>query len=103
MHHNPLQITNNKRPTRRVWYGHGSSRLITDHERDLPSPDVIDEAIASFERVHPSNPRNEPHTHRQPIADSLVANISTQLTALERQREQMSNLLEGEKVSGTVF
>jgi hypothetical protein len=70
--------------TRRVWYGHGSSRFIADDKRNLAPTEVVDEAIASFERVDaPAKPQPHP----------LVAKLSAQLNALDRQRNHLAQLL----------
>ena len=62
--------------TRRVWYGHGSSRLVAD-TRALPAADVIDEAIAGFNESE-SNPAPEPKTPStwRPVKNSIVANLN---------------------------
>jgi hypothetical protein len=81
--------------TRRVWYGHGSSRLVTEPSHELPA-DIVDEAIAGFEPVNDSGtPDLTTHTaHKcRPTNMSLAAGLSAQLEALDRQREQLAQLL----------
>jgi hypothetical protein len=84
MRHDSIEIPHANRHTRRIWYGHGSSRTIADHTPNLPPAAVIDEAIASFERVDAPD---------KPLPHALVANLSAQLHALDRQRSQLAQLL----------
>jgi hypothetical protein len=81
--------------TRRVWYGHGSCRLVTEPSHELPA-DVIDEAIAGFEPVGDAATTalttHAAHAAR-PTSSSLAAGLSAQLEALDRQREQLAQLL----------
>jgi hypothetical protein len=96
MRHDPLEIQHAKPNgrTRRVWYGHGSSRLISENPRDLPPASVIDEAIAGFERVDtPAESLAQPAENWQPLKSSLTANLVAQLGELERQRQQLEKLL----------
>jgi hypothetical protein len=97
MHHNPLQLDNSttKRTTRRIWYGHGSSRLVTETPRDLPPAEIIDEAIAAFERIDTAATSDaQPHRENwQLLNTSLTARLAAQLDSLERQRQQLEKLL----------
>lgn len=86
-----------KKPThpRRTWHTHrhGDAKA---NPRPLPPADIIDEAIAAFERVNTTSTSqitahaaHEPH----PKKAALAATLSAQLEALDRQREQLSQLL----------
>jgi len=81
---------------RRIWHGHGCSRVVIDNPRELPLADVIDEALAGFEPVATSTTQaaaaNGAHI-RRPINLSLVAGLSAQLEALDRQRDHLAHLL----------
>jgi hypothetical protein len=93
-----------KARTRRVWYGHGSCRVIADSDRELPPADVIDEAIAGFERVDAAaKPIPSAHTaiDRQLTMNLLATDVAAQLLALDRQREQLARLLG--KINDTPF
>jgi hypothetical protein len=99
MPHNPLEITpaTPKPLTRRVWYGRGSSRLITDDAQPaLPPADVIDAAIAGFERIDsaatPTSNQNASQV-RSLISPSFAADLSAQLAKLDRQRDRLARLL----------
>jgi hypothetical protein len=65
--------------TRRIWYGHGSSRLVTQDTPNLP-PAAIDEAITRFKRIDaPANPvpaRHAAMAHHE-LMDSIAANLSS--------------------------
>jgi hypothetical protein len=52
---------------------------------------VIDEAFAGLSS---SDVMGEGSQDRQPLNQTLVAEIATQLAALDRQREQLAHLLE---------
>jgi hypothetical protein len=98
MRHDSIEIhrPNARRRTRRVWYGHGSCRVIADSERALPPADVIDEAMASFERVDAAARPKAPALFgidRPPLTKSLMADLSSQLSVLDRQRDQLARLL----------
>ncbi|MCI0334178.1 MAG: hypothetical protein L0228_13250 [Planctomycetes bacterium] len=89
-----IGVVNPARRSRRIWYGHGSSRLVTENPRELPPAAVIDEAIAGFERVDEAATETEAGAGDwRPVKDSLVANLAAQLNALDRQREQLAALL----------
>lgn len=80
--------------TRRVWYGHGSSRLVTEAARDLPPAEVIDEAIAGFDGIESEiAPKLGIHSTWRPVKTSIVANLTSQLAALDHQRKQLVELL----------
>lgn len=82
--------------TQRIWYGHGSSRLVADTAPDSPPVEAIDEAIAGFLCAAPSaRSTTEPQSlaDRHAAMHSLVADLSSQLAALDRQREHLARLL----------
>ncbi len=91
-----IGFTNKASRTRRIWYGHGSSRLITENPRELPPADIIDEALPGFV---PARATKKPVAttiaakDRRPVNISLAASLAAQLDVLDRQREQLAKLL----------
>jgi hypothetical protein len=89
--------------SRRIWFGHGCSRLVND-ARDLPPAAALDEAIAGFELagapVKVDVIAHGAHDHR-PMNASVVAGLSAQLDAIDRQREQLAKLLRSIDGAGT--
>jgi hypothetical protein len=88
MRNNPNEISyvNVESRTRRIWYGHGKSRLVTESSPDVAPANAIDEAMAGFDLDDAA------HTPR-PQMNSLVADLSAQLIALDRQRNHLARLL----------
>jgi hypothetical protein len=88
-----IQIANPR--TRRIWYGHGSSRLVTEDVRNLRPAKVIDEAMAAFEFIDTAAKSESsapaPKSCR-PLKNS-IADLSAQLENLDRQRDRLSRLL----------
>jgi hypothetical protein len=68
---------------------------------------VLDEAFADFTRVDAGSPSNIA-THKSvqqnwpSMTQALIANIATQLEALDSQRRQLARLLEGVDTGATV-
>jgi hypothetical protein len=94
MRHDTIEVELPKRRAHRIWYGHGSSRLIADDSANLPAY-AIDAAIADFTPVKfpataTANLRTDDH---HPLPASLIANLTAQLESLDRDRERMANLL----------
>ena len=87
MRHDSIEIAlpNSTARARRIWHGHGCSRVVIDNSRELPPANVLDEAIAGFEPLDASTIR--------PMNLSLIAGLSAQLEALDRQRDHLAQLL----------
>jgi hypothetical protein len=81
MRHQPFDArhANLKPRTRRIWYGHGSSRLVTQDTPNLP-PAAIDEAMARFKRIDaPANPLPASHAamNHHELMDAIAASLSS--------------------------
>jgi hypothetical protein len=81
MRHDSPEIrhANPKPRTRRIWYGHGSTRLVAQDTPDVPAA-AIDEAMARFQRVDaPSNsvPARHAAMDHQELMDCIAANLSS--------------------------
>lgn len=98
MRHDSIEIAhaNSTGRARRIWHGHGCSRVVFDQPRELPPANVIDEALAGFEPLATSATQEAAATgahNRGPLNLSLVASLSAQLEALDRQRDHLAQLL----------
>jgi hypothetical protein len=69
--------------------------LAGQRESDVLPPEVVDEALAGFEQVADSTREGGADTTGdwRPIKKSLVANLAAQLESLDRQRDQLAQLL----------
>lgn len=80
---------------RRIARTRDRRHLGTKTASNLP-PAVIDEALAGFEAIDAGAALRvtaNPSGQWLPIKNSLVANLAVQLEALDRQRQQLSELL----------
>jgi len=87
MRHEPIELgltgtSGRRRGTRRVVHGARRSMAPTKEKCGATAVEVVDEAFAGLARVEP---------HR--LEMGLIAKLSAQLDALDRQREQLSQLL----------
>jgi hypothetical protein len=95
MRHDTIDAELRNRRMRRIWYGHGSSRLITDDSRNRTPANVIDEAISHFAPIdtRATSNANFRTDDNHPLPASLIDKLTAQLATLDRQREQLANLL----------
>lgn len=59
----------------------------------LPAAAAMDAAFADFSRIDVGTPRVETSGERRKVTKEIVANIAAQLGTLDRQREQLAELL----------
>jgi hypothetical protein len=91
-----IRLPNVTGRARRIWHGHGCSRFVVENDRELPPANIIDEAIASFARTDAPDKRTAVAASSHdigPMNPSLVVGLSAQLEALDRQRDQLAQLL----------
>jgi len=98
MRHDSIEFgfANSTGRARRIWHGRGCSRIVVDTDRALPPAAALDEAIANFEPIAASTIQQaaaSTSANRPPMSASLVAGLSAQLEALDRQREHLAQLL----------
>jgi hypothetical protein len=67
---------------------------------DMKAASVLDEAFADFTRVDAAS--NSVSQTRPSMTQALIADIATQLEALDTQRRQLARLLESVDTSTTV-
>jgi hypothetical protein len=74
---------------------------------ELSTANVLDAAFADYTRIDAGIPANESCATHSPASlqtttRELIANISTQLATLDKQRRQLLHLLENVETSATV-
>ncbi len=100
-----FELAQATRQTRRVWHGNGCSRIVQPWSDDCNqnqsfaktdlSATAVDEALSDFEPLPnqlAADATSITEAWRQ-NKDSLVAQLAKQLSALDRQREQLASLL----------